>query len=201
MIRGESRETEAGSACLGALGYRASASGSACLQESPAPAADQAEELGRQCSDCQRQGLGCFDWADRKWRCIPCADIALDQYQDRQLATDMRFLRQHAVRDQTSAFSHSYFLGFADSTSYIGKYMFDVNTRDIREYCEVVSRFFGRGTPLMHMESVGAGPRKYCEDIDVLCSTGAPRDIMVLEPASTGAVSDTHKGEIGQNLK
>ena len=41
-------------------------------------------------------------------------------------------------------------------------------------YCEVVARFYERGMRFMHMENVGGGPRRYCQDIDVVCSDAKP---------------------------
>ena len=60
------------------------------------------------CKKCAQEGLGTVDWNDRKtWYCVRCADEVLDEYQDEQLASDIRFLRKHAAHDQDATHPHT----------------------------------------------------------------------------------------------
>ena len=51
----------------------------------------------------------------------------------------------------------------------------------VKKYCEAVSFFFDRGTPIFHMEVIGKDARIYCEDLDVLCPSGKPPKEHVLD--------------------
>ena len=67
-------------------------------------------------------------------------------------------------------------------TCFCGKYNFPPEDEAaVKKYCEAVSFFFDRGTPIFHMEFIGKDARIYCEDLDVLCPSGKPPKEHVLD--------------------
>jgi len=135
-------------------------------------------ERAQYCFKCQQShAVGTSDFfAVKKFNCVNCGFQVLDEYADKELAQAIRFLRLHACQSQEEAFTHSSLLGWADCTCYNGRYRFSCEDNElVHEYANVVAFFYQRGIPLFHMEALGtAKSRRYCEGVDIVCSSGLP---------------------------
>ena len=136
--------------------------------------------LSRNCCICALSGKGTKDILDGRWYCASCAHDVLDSYSDKQLATDIRFLRQFAKDDETdSTVTHNSFQGVKDPGSWIGQYCFPDEEHVWREYAAVIANFFRRGRCLCHQEML-PNSRLYCGDWDVLCPGGRPQQALLV---------------------
>jgi len=134
------------------------------------------------CARCsQRSAVGTWDVLSRNtWHCKSCSLDVLDDYNDKDLARHVRFLREHALNHPDQPHTHSSFLGYNDPTCFCGKYNLPCDEETIRKYCDAVAFFFDKQTPLLHMEVFGKDHRVYCEDLDVLCPKGKPAEEHIL---------------------
>jgi len=93
---------------------------------------------------------------------------------DQKRSRHFRFMLEHAVEHPRDPCTHSSFLGWGDRLSFFGKWAIPPEPETILKYSEAVAYFYQQGEPVMQMEVLGRGPRKYCEDVDLLCQKGPP---------------------------